>query len=119
MKLSDKTKEACHNIGGFYYEKNKFNVEEAYDELKLVNITKVHYDDETIVIECSRPGILIGSKGSNIEALKEYLTKAFGKEIKISIVENETMTYLTWFNIEPDDDYYEEGIDPDLKGGIS
>ena len=40
-----------------------------------------------IVIYTSRPGIIIGRKGAEIEALKESLTRKTGKEVELSILE--------------------------------
>ncbi len=41
----------------------------------------------TLVIHTSRPGIIIGAKGSNIEKIGERLQKIAGKKIKITIKE--------------------------------
>ena len=40
-----------------------------------------------IVIYTSRPGIIIGRKGAEIEALKESLMRKTGKEVELSILE--------------------------------
>lgn len=81
------------NIGHFYVhkyiEKNKDgNLEkaykDAYDELKILNIKRIIVKENTIILYTNRPGILIGAKGSNIEALEHYLeNNKINKKIKI------------------------------------
>lgn len=41
----------------------------------------------TVYVHTSRPGIIIGTKGANIEALSQRLMKLSGKKVQIKIVE--------------------------------
>ena len=53
-------------------------------ELSDVEIIR-HPQRITIVIETSRPGIIIGAKGANIEKIGERLQKVAKKKIQIKI----------------------------------
>lgn len=55
-------------------------------EISEVEIIR-HPQRVTIVIETSRPGIIIGAKGSNIEKIGARLQKVAGKKINIKIKE--------------------------------
>ncbi len=55
---------------------------------EIANIEIIRHPQRiTIVIETSRPGIIIGAKGSNIEKIGARLQKATGKKIQIKIKE--------------------------------
>ncbi len=55
---------------------------------EIANIEIIRHPQRiTIVIETSRPGIVIGAKGSNIEKIGERLQKIAGKKIQIKIKE--------------------------------
>ncbi|PPR35086.1 MAG: 30S ribosomal protein S3 [Alphaproteobacteria bacterium MarineAlpha6_Bin4] len=60
-------------------------------ELKKAGISKVVIERSSkkiiIAIHASRPGIIIGKKGSDIEKLKKTLSKISGSEINLNIVE--------------------------------
>jgi ribosomal protein S3 len=48
----------------------------------------------TVTIKTHSPGILIGRKGIQISAIKELMAIMSGKEIEISIIEEEMFQYL-------------------------
>ena len=60
-------------------------------ELKKAGLSKVIIERSSkkiiIAIHASRPGIIIGKKGSDIEKLKKELSKLSGSEINLNIVE--------------------------------
>jgi len=60
-------------------------------ELKKAGISKVVIERSSkriiIAIHSSRPGIIIGKKGSDIEKLKKELSKLSGSEINLNIIE--------------------------------
>jgi ribosomal protein S3 len=92
MTIEDKTRYVASSVGFFYYHLDRENLEEATKSLNMLKITKIEYDEEACVavIHLQRPGIIIGRKGKNIEALLAYVQKQCASyfEVKsIKIVE--------------------------------
>ena len=60
-------------------------------ELKKAGLSKVIIERSSekiiIAIHAARPGIIIGKKGSDIEKLKQQLSKLTGSEVNLNIVE--------------------------------
>lgn len=52
-----------------------------------INIERKGADKTTIILEVARPGLVIGSKGTGIEALTAALKKKFGKDFKVEVKE--------------------------------
>ena len=79
-KISDKQREIAAMIGEFYRRKNNGDFLACQKELESLRITDIElgYDD-AIVIHTSRPGVLIGKRGTNIDALIKFL----GVEVRI------------------------------------
>lgn len=50
-------------------------------------LTKIELNNNTIVLHCMRPGILIGKGGKTIDSLKLLLSKLLDKEYSISLKE--------------------------------
>lgn len=78
----------CQKIADFYFEKNSKKtktigeaVKASQDEIFSLGLTKIEYDKsaQTLHVHLSRPGLLIGNKGVNIENLQNHL----GMDIKI------------------------------------
>ncbi len=44
-------------------------------------------DKVKVTVHTARPGVVIGKKGAEIEALRQELTRKFGKEVQVYIVE--------------------------------
>lgn len=70
-------KEIAAQIGFFYYEKAEGSesekIHKATEEIHHLDIISIRYENEHAVISLTRPGLLIGLRGSNIDALKKYL----------------------------------------------
>lgn len=115
-------KNMCSAIGYFYFNqsmsksniKTYNNTKEAYKDMiectdsatksiNMLGITRVGVEvdikNEIIYAKIclDRPGILIGLKGSNIEALEAYLTKEFKMSVKIKIIEEKDIPCLYGF----------------------
>lgn len=75
--------EVARQIGYFYLDKNGGDLPKATKELESLRISKIELTDATITIHLGRPGLIIGRKGANFEALEKHLGK------KISIYEAE------------------------------
>ena len=60
-------------------------------ELKKAGLSRVVIERSSkkiiIAIHASRPGIIIGKKGSDIEKLRKELSKLTGSEINLNIIE--------------------------------
>ena len=88
---------------GYFYKKD-----ERKEELEKVNISFLSFDNGILTLVVSRPGILIGRKGENIDALRKYLREGdFTKDVKISsinIIESdiEYDIYLPWRDFSDD-----------------
>lgn len=79
-------------IGQFYLQKNNEDWEKAIDEITQLRITNMRIVDDKLEITSNRPGLIIGPKGSNINALEKYL------KIQIMIKEekHDWLYEMTW-----------------------
>lgn len=82
-------------------EKNEVQMEydNAYGmtnkEIDTLKITRIDIDENyKITITLHRPGLLIGMRGENINALAEHLKKYISDEISIHIDEDHLLDYL-------------------------
>ncbi len=91
-QLDSVSSSICQKIADFYFDKNSKTtktIDEALkasrDEIYSLGLTKIDYDksNQTLNVHLSRPGLLIGQYGQNIENLQKYL----GLDIKIKIFE--------------------------------
>ena len=98
MIKASKAQEFAGKIGQFYLEKRNFDYDETAEDLERLRIANIEFDEtkKELKISLSRPGLLIGQKGKNIEDL----TKALGVNIKIVEVGN-WLDFLV--PISPDD----------------
>jgi hypothetical protein len=87
-QLDKLSSDICQKIADFYFDKNSETtktVDEALkasrDEIYSLGLTKIDYDksNQCLHFHLSRPGLLIGGYGENIQNLQKYL----GLEIKI------------------------------------
>lgn len=89
---SEEEKKIAREIGYFIYEKNKFSICEAIKELKYYGIKEIKLKGDKLTIRLSRPGLLIGKKGENIEALKNKL------KVIIIVEEDHLDSYMSSFS---------------------
>lgn len=77
LEFTDEAKEVAANIGQFYLQKNKGNHKAAEAELtglRIVDIKIAKQDGRRdVAIYTFRPGLIIGVKGKNIDALEKWL----------------------------------------------
>jgi ribosomal protein S3 len=101
MKYTDKEKDIISQIGKFFLERNLKNSDRELHEIYLKTreeilelcITRIVFTSEQSIDIClGRPGLLIGKKGEQINALSEYLEK-YGIN-KIKIIEDSLFIYL-------------------------
>lgn len=112
MKLKDERKlEIVTRIIGVYYctkdgrsEFNQEDVNKACRDIRSLGISDLKFEGNTLTIKLTRPGLLIGKRGENIDKLKKYLSDKYEKDIKICIVEDTLLELL--YPIYFDEDYF-------------
>jgi hypothetical protein len=95
----------CHffnviSTGKEFFSDYKEMVQRCKDTSKLIDsfrIINIHFDGKDICITTSRPGLLIGRKGEQINKLTESLRKEFVFD-KISIIEDHIICNLQDFH---------------------
>jgi ribosomal protein S3 len=103
----NKNREVARLISEFYLEKNVHsNIKKMYDEARQeilsLCITNVNIKQDTVTITISRPGLLIGRRGENIDNLQYFLSRELGRKISINIIEETVIQCLI--------PYYEDGF---------
>jgi ribosomal protein S3 len=87
-------KKIIQEIGYYYYAKNNSNVQRSNEEINDLQITNIKLNDDEVTIELSRPGLLIGFKGQNLDNLKRFLQDVFCVKLKFNIIENTILSSL-------------------------
>lgn len=77
-------REDCEKIGQFYLGKNEGNYEAAANEIERLHITNIVSFSDLTIIYLSRPGLLIGKRGENIEALQKILSSKSLRIVEIN-----------------------------------
>lgn len=96
--MSKELKDLALEIGQFYYE-SRGSVDKACEDIANLGITNLSFDDDgRFVIELTRPGLLIGRKAQNIDALQKRLG------VHVHIVESNSWTSLILSGV-PRDEY--------------
>jgi len=112
-KFEQENQNIASILGNFYIQKQgkdgftKAGYKRANEDILSLGITDIKIFGNKITITLTRPGLLIGRRGENIDALKEYFTKELKKPIQIYIIENRVLGWL--YPSFPDDfDYFEQ-----------
>lgn len=71
--LTTEVKEIAQRIGQFFLERNSYDYNKTARFLESMRITEILVRDKEITIKLSRPGLIIGRKGTVIDALSKYL----------------------------------------------
>lgn len=71
--VPEEVKEAARNIGFFYLDKNQHDYAATEKEITDLRISKIEVTEKGIEITTARPGLLIGRRGMNIDALSKFL----------------------------------------------
>ena len=87
--LSNEVKEMASKIGCFYLQKHDDDYERTAAHIEL-RISKIDVQENCVTITTARPGLLIGKRGQNIDALTQHL----GMAIKIIEEEDPLLQYL-------------------------
>jgi predicted RNA-binding protein YlqC (UPF0109 family) len=96
-----KEQDIAREIGYFYFNRSTAEtvvgqVEQATQEVKARMISRIDFDGNTISITTSRPGIIIGKRGAEIEALRDHLRKAITFD-EICLIEDRVLGNLYSF----------------------
>lgn len=94
--ISEQVKDLACKIGYFFSDKYGDKAENIVRNLMISDI--VVDDQNHVIITTSRPGLLIGKKGTTIEALTIYL----GQPIKIVEAKENLLDYLLGFTLAVD-----------------
>ena len=70
--IPPEVQEIAMQIGQFFLNKNNDDYAKTEQEIEKMRIDKISIAEETVTIELCRPGILIGRKGVQIDALQEF-----------------------------------------------
>lgn len=105
--LANDIKEVAMNIGQYYLQKNNGDYKKTEQDIVNLGITKIEVDPATwerpatVSITVGRPGLFIGKRGTNIDALEKYL------KIKVKIIED-TERLIDWLVPTADCTYDDE-----------
>jgi|GEM_PF-6584135 len=98
QKKRDALQKLAITIGYFYVVKqnsaSQVAFEEARKNIDALGITKLNIKGNVFTITLTRPGLLIGHKGKNIDQLHAYLSKEYRKKVVIHIKEERALQYL-------------------------
>jgi hypothetical protein len=87
LEIGSTEQQVLRSIGWFYHNKYQPDLDKAFKCLIDLGIEKVVVDKKNIYICLERPGLLIGMKGENIDALQAFLLNDGFKQ-KIAIIES-------------------------------
>ena len=103
---------------GFYYVNlaelsglDKMKYDKAREDVSSLGVTKIDFSGSIISITLTRPGLLIGRRGINIDNLTEYLSKELKHKISINIIEDKITGWLI-----PYEPYSDADLDSALFG---
>jgi predicted RNA-binding protein Jag len=91
--LPEEVKDVAQRIGQFYLRKNDGDYKATQEEILKLRISKLEITDKGVAITTERPGILIGKRGTNIDALSSFLAM----EVRIIEDRDPLITYLLPF----------------------
>ena len=92
-KKESKNREIARLIGEYYLGKNAGNYKNTEEEIRSLSITQIKNTGNTIIITLQRPGLLIGRRGDNIEALQKFMLYKTNYS-KINIEEDKIISWL-------------------------
>lgn len=91
---SPKHAEIGQQIGLFFLAQNNQDYQKTGEFLRNLCITDIREENDYLVIETARPGLLIGRKGQNIDGLIEHLKRPI--HIHESFSWADVMTPMDW-----------------------
>ncbi len=108
--MNKEDKRICSHIGHFYLTKHKEDYDAAQKEIENTGFVRVENVGETVLIEARRVGLLIGLRGTNVDALQAYLGKKIFIKECIDSVEDAILCPVynkrDWDQYGPDSAYH-------------
>lgn len=99
FSMTDLERTFLCRLGWYYHDLYAPDTQKAFNAIKELGIHKVVIQDKDIFLCLERPGLFIGTEGSNIEAIEKEMKKEddFKDFNRINIVEvaHPPMDYLT------------------------
>ncbi len=104
------TQAIAAEIGNFFLENNNHDYEKTEKQILGIGITKLEVvgcskDGEQwyeATITTNRPGLLIGRRGTTVDALIKYLRERHGEKFQLTIKEDEDNLHYHLVPIHPD-----------------
>jgi len=81
------SRDLAHQLGKFYLQKHEGVASKAIEEIEQIGFYGVFKTGDSAVICANRVGLLIGKRGTVIEALEKFLTEKHGATFKVHIYE--------------------------------
>ncbi len=112
--VSDEVKKFCRIIWDYYFNLNKDKLSgllsgEDYEivnkEIRQLSISRMEFNNDILTIYLNRPGVFIGEKGKNINAIGEFISEEFGRKINIKIIEDRLPEFLYQYPFWLDEDF--------------
>jgi ribosomal protein S3 len=109
--ISDEVQIICRIIWEYYFVINKNKISKAMisDDYEIVNksirelgISRIEFENDIISIWLNRPGLFVGIKGWNIDAISKFIFNGLKREIKIKIIEDRLPDFLYQYPIYED-----------------
>ena len=114
MNISDDVRSIAYMIWEYYFDKSANNDMTSIDEdyakankaVRELGISHIDFEGQLLTITLSRPGLLIGAKGANLDGLTKYLESKKHSPIKIKIIEDGLPGCLYHYPLYLDDDEF-------------
>ena len=116
MELTQQVKDIAQKIGQYYLKKHNGSYDACADAIDALRISKIEVDETSVSITTARPGMLIGVKGNNIDALSQFLDGGIGLKIKVIEDRDTLRDYLV--PVDPkefEDDFDYNDIDDEFE----
>ena len=88
-RYTDIEKKVLRSLNDFFYNEAKGDYDLARKNVKQCGITGIVVEDGYVMLLTTRPGIVIGAKGSRIDALSLHIRQNIGGGYKVEIYESQ------------------------------
>jgi ribosomal protein S3 len=112
--VSDEVKAICRILWNYYFDLAKDRISDLLNDadyeivnkdIRQLGITRIEFENDILTIWLNRPGVFIGLKGNNINAVRDLISKEFKRKIEIKIIEDHLPEYLYQYLFWLDEDY--------------
>lgn len=79
-QLTNIERKILREIGFYFYEKANYDLKASINNLSKIDIKYIKYENNNIYILMSRPGLLIGYKGEDINNIKSILEEKLNND---------------------------------------